>query len=68
MEISNSSAANYANQAAKQDALLGAQVALVGKAKDQGKVIMDTLLSSINTVQPAASVESHLGSKLDVRA
>lgn len=68
MEISNSSAANYANNAAKQDALLGAQVSLVNKAKDQGQVIMDTLLSSINTVQPAASVEPHLGNKINVHA
>lgn len=68
MEISNSSAASYANKAAQQDALLGAQISLVGKAKDQGKMVMETLLSSINTVQPAASVEPHLGNKIDVRA
>ena len=68
MEISNSSAAAYANNAAKQDTLLSAQISLAGMAKDQGKVIMDTLLSSINTVQPAASVEPHLGNKIDVTA
>ncbi len=67
MDISNSTAA-YASNVAKQDTLLSAQVSLAGMAKDQGKVIMDTLLSSISTVQPAASVESHLGNKVDVSA
>ncbi|WP_417594477.1 hypothetical protein [Oceanospirillum sp.] len=67
MDISSSTAA-FASNAAKQDTLLSAQVSLAGMAKDQGKVIMDTLLSSISTVQPAASVEPHLGNKVDVSA
>lgn len=68
MEISNSNAAQYAQQAGQQDVLMGAQIALAGKAQDQGKAIMDTLLSSISSVQPAASVEPHLGNKINVRA
>lgn len=68
MDISNSGVAASQAQAAQQDALLGAQVKLVGIAKDQGKVIMDTLLSSINAVQPAPSVEPHLGNKINVTA
>ncbi|WP_028303791.1 hypothetical protein [Oceanospirillum maris] len=66
MDIGNTS--SIANQVAKQDVLLGAQIKLVNIAKDQGEVIMDTLLSSINTIQPAASVESHLGNKVNVSA
>ena len=66
MDISGNAAATA--QAAQKSALLGAQVQLVGMAQDQGKVVMDTLLSSINTVQPAASVEPHLGTKINTSA
>lgn len=65
MDISSN---GMATQAAQQSTLLGAQVQLSASAKEQGKVVMDTLLSSINSVQPAASVEPNLGNKIDTRA
>ncbi|MAC46284.1 YjfB family protein [Oceanospirillum beijerinckii] len=65
MDVSSS---NAANSAARQDPLLGVQIKLFKSAQDNAQSTMETLLGSINTVQPAQSVEPHLGNKIDTRA
>ncbi|OPX54252.1 Putative motility protein [Oceanospirillum multiglobuliferum] len=64
MDVSSSTAKSVG----QQDPLLGVQIKLFKSAQDTAQSTIETLLSSVNAVQPAQSVEPHLGSKLDVRA
>lgn len=63
-----STAASMASNNVKQDVMENVQVKLIKSARDQTQSTMATLLSSISTVQPAASVEPHLGNKVNVSA
>ncbi len=65
MDVSSSSAAS---SAAQQDPMLGVQIKLFKSAQDTTQQTINTLLSSIGAVQPAPSVEPHLGNKINVHA
>lgn len=66
MNIAN--AATMASNNVRQEVMTNVQTELFKSAKDQMKTTMSTLLGSIDTPQAPASVEAHLGNRINTAA